>query len=178
MLEGIIRESIDKRSTKSLRKDGYLIANIYAKGIKNINAAFKVNEFIKAVKSKSDLKFPVKVDGKTYNVVVVDYQKHPVTSALKHVDLKIVLDDEISKYMIPVKLSGSPIGLKNKGILLQSKKRLAIKCKGKYLPNSFDIDVSNLDLEDAILIRDMKFPENIRVLDADRIAVVGVVKAK
>lgn len=178
MLEGIIRESIDKRSTKSLRKDGYLIANIYAKGIKNINAAFKVNEFIKAVKSKSDLKFPVKVDGKTYNVVVVDYQKHPVTSALKHVDLKIVLDDEISKYMIPVKLSGSPIGLKNKGILLQSKKRLAIKCKGKDLPNSFDIDVSNLDLEDAILIRDMKFPENIRVLDADRIAVVGVVKAK
>ena len=46
MLEGIVRESIDKRSTKALRKDGYLIANIYAKGIENINAAFKVNDFI------------------------------------------------------------------------------------------------------------------------------------
>ena len=86
MLEGIVRESIDKRSTKALRKDGYLIANIYAKGIENINAAFKVNDFIKAVKAKSGLKFDVSVGGKTYNVVVVDYQKHPVTSILKHVD--------------------------------------------------------------------------------------------
>ena len=51
MLEGIVRESMDKRSTKALRKDGYLIANIYAKGIENISAAFKVNDFIKAAKA-------------------------------------------------------------------------------------------------------------------------------
>ncbi len=45
MLEGIIRESITKKETKSLRRDGYLIANIYGKGVENINAAFKENEF-------------------------------------------------------------------------------------------------------------------------------------
>ncbi|RAZ24650.1 50S ribosomal protein L25/general stress protein Ctc [Campylobacter hyointestinalis] len=178
MLEGIVRESIDKRSTKALRKDGYLIANIYAKGIENINAAFKVNDFIKAVKSKSDLKFPINVGGKTYNVVVVDYQKHPVTSALKHVDLKVVLDDEVSKYMVPVKVFGTPVGLKNKGVLLQSKKRLTVKCAGKNLPNSFDIDVSPLDVDNTILVRDIKVPEGVSIVEAGRVAVVGVIKAK
>ncbi|ABK82594.1 50S ribosomal protein L25/general stress protein Ctc [Campylobacter fetus] len=178
MLEGIVRESIDKRSTKALRKDGYLIANIYAKGVENINAAFKVNDFIKAVKVKSDLKFQVSVGGKTYDVVVVDYQKHPVTSALKHVDLKVVLDDEVSKYMIPVKPFGTPIGFKNKGVLLQSKKRLAVKCKGKDLINSFDVDVSGLDVDDTILVRDIKTVPGVRILDADRVAVLGVIKAK
>ncbi len=178
MLQGIIRESIDKRATKALRKDGYLIANIYAKGVANINAAFKVNEFIKAVKAKTTLNFDISVAGKSYNVVVVDYQKHPVTNALKHVDLKIVQPDTVSRYMIPVKPFGTPIGLKNKGVLLQSKKRLAVKCAGKNLPNSFDIDVSGLDLDDTVLVRDIVAPAGVKILDAGQNAVLGVVKAK
>ena len=80
MLEGIVRESISSKATKALRKDGYLIANIYAKGLANINAAFKVNDFLRTVKNKDSLKFQVKVAGKTYEVVVVEYQKHTVTN--------------------------------------------------------------------------------------------------
>ncbi len=40
MLEGIVRESIGKKSAKALRRDGYLIANIYGKGLENVAAAF------------------------------------------------------------------------------------------------------------------------------------------
>ena len=45
MLEGIIRESISKSLNKALRNDGYLIANIYGKGVQNINCAFKKNDY-------------------------------------------------------------------------------------------------------------------------------------
>lgn len=55
MLEGILRDSIAKQSTKQLRRDGYLIANIYGKGLENINAAFKVNDFIRFMKKKLNL---------------------------------------------------------------------------------------------------------------------------
>jgi ribosomal protein L25 (general stress protein Ctc) len=65
MLEGIIRESTDKKATKALRKDGYLIANIYGKNKENINAAFKENEFIKSVRNKETLAFDVKVGDNT-----------------------------------------------------------------------------------------------------------------
>ena len=41
MLEGIIRDSMTKQATKTLRRNGYLIANIYGKGLENISAAFK-----------------------------------------------------------------------------------------------------------------------------------------
>ena len=47
MLEGIVRESIGKKASKALRRDGYLIANIYGKGLENVQAAFKINDFIK-----------------------------------------------------------------------------------------------------------------------------------
>lgn len=178
MLEGIIRESIGKKASKALKRDGYLIANVYAKGLKNINAAFKSNEFIKYVRNKKSLAFDIKLGSNTYKVVVQDYQKHPVTNALTHVDLRVVLDNEISKYLIPVKTSGIPVGLKNKGVLVQSIRRLPIKCKGKDLVDEFNLDVSNLDVGDSILVRDIKLPENALTTLAGDIAVVGVLTAK
>ncbi len=178
MLEGIIRESIEKKSTKALRRDGYLIANIYGKGLENINAAFKENEFIKAVRYKETLAFPVKVGKQTLDVVVVEYQKDPVTSKLVHVDLKVAQKGLETKYLVPVKPVGTPKGLKDKGVLIQSKKRLAVKCKAEDLPNSFELDVSDLGLNDSILVRDIEAPKNVQILDADRIAVLGVIKAK
>lgn len=177
MLEGIVRESIDKKSTKALRRDGYLIANIYGKGLENINAAFNVNEFVKELRAKNTLAFDVKVGEKTLKVVVVDYQKHPVTNELKHVDLKVVLDGVESKYLIPVKISGTPIGLKNKGVLVIYRRKLAVRCIGENLPNSFDLDVSNLDVDNNILVKDVKVPDGVTMLEGANIAIVGVTTA-
>ncbi|MFL1705928.1 50S ribosomal protein L25/general stress protein Ctc [Campylobacter sp. MOP7] len=178
MLEGIVRESIGKKASKALRRDGYLIANIYGKGLENIEAAFKVNEFIKEVRKKDSLAFDVKVGDKVLKVVIVEYQKDPITNALKHVDLKVALPGVVSKYLIPVKPFGTPIGLKNKGVLILSKKRLAVKCTAENLPNSFALDVSKLDVEDTILVRDITVPAGVSMVDAGHVAVVGVVKAK
>ncbi|EAI3059771.1 50S ribosomal protein L25/general stress protein Ctc [Campylobacter coli] len=178
MLEGIVRESIGRKAAKALKRDGYLIANIYGKGLENINAAFKVNDFIKEVRKKTTLAFDVKVGSQTLNVVVVDYQKDPVTAELKHVDLKVVQKGVISKYMVPVKITGTAIGLKNKGVLIQSKRRLKVKCAAENLPNFFELDVSKLDVGDALLVRDIVVPAGVTMIDADRVAVVGVEKAR
>ncbi len=178
MLEGIIRESIGKKATKAYRRDGYLIANIYGKGLENINAAFKSNEFIKAVRKKETLVFDVKLGDKTIPVIIQDYQRDPVTEKLLHVDLRAVQEGVLSKYLIPVKASGTPKGLKDKGVLIYSKKRLLVKCKGEDIPNAFELDVSDLDVGDSILIRDIEAPANVTLMDADRVSIVGVIKAK
>lgn len=178
MLEGQIRQSIGRKSAKAARQDGMLIANIYGKGVENIHAVFKTNEFIKEVRKKDGLIFPISVDGKTYEVVIVDYQHHPVTSEIKHVDLKIALKGVESFYMVPVKVVGTAKGLKNKGVLIQSKRRLKVKCKAENLPNFFELDVTDLDVGDALLVRDIKVADNVKIIDAGRVAVVGVEKAR
>ncbi len=178
MLEGIIRESIDKKATKALRRDGYLIANIYGKGLENINAAFKDNEFIKAARKKETLIFDVKVGDKTLPVIIQEYQRDPVTNRILHVDLRVAQKGLEAKYLVPVKTTGSPIGLKNKGVLITSKKRLLVKAKAEDLPNAFVLDVSDLDVGNSILIRDIEVPANVTLMDADRVSVVGVIKAK
>ncbi len=178
MLEGIIRESTGKSATKALRRDGYLIANIYGKGLENINAAFKENEYIKAVRNKESLAFPIKVGGKEMNVVVQAYESHPVTGKLLHVDLMVAQPGVVTHYHIPVVPVGEAKGLKNKGMVFVSKPRLRVKAKIEDVPNKLEIDVTDMDVGDAKLIRDLPEIPGCTYTDADRVAVLSVIKAK
>lgn len=178
MLEGQIRESISKSQAKALRNDGYLIANIYGKGKENIHCAFKVNDFVKMVKHKSTLIFPVKVGDKTLDVVIQDYQKDPVTNTIIHVDLLLAQKGVMSKYKVPVRTKGIAKGLKNKGVLFVSTKRISVKCTAENLPNVYEIDVSDLDVGDSVLVRDLPKIDGVSVLNNPSVAVVGVIKAK
>ena len=178
MLEGIVRESIGKKATKAYRRDGYLIANIYAKGMENINALFRSNEFTRAAKNKETLVFDVKVGDKVMPVIIQDYQSDPLTAQLLHVDLRVAQEGVVSKYLIPVRTTGTPKGFKNKGVLIISKKRLLVKCKAENIPNYFTLDVSDLDVGGSILIRDMEATEGVELMDDDRVSIVGIIKAK
>ncbi|MDR3162374.1 MAG: 50S ribosomal protein L25/general stress protein Ctc [Helicobacteraceae bacterium] len=178
MLEGIIRESTVKSATKALRRDGYLIANIYGGGQVNINAAFKRNDFLRFVKNKEKLSFQVKVGGKSHNVVIEEYQQDSVTDELLHVDLRVVEADRCARYLVPVKTTGTPKGVKNKGVFITMKKRLPVSCLGRDLPDSFAIDVGDLDVGDTVLARDITAPKGVKILLDGRVAITGVIKAK
>jgi large subunit ribosomal protein L25 len=178
MLEGIIRESTGKKAVKALRRDGYLIANIYGKGLDNVNAAFKSNEYIRAVRNKESIAFPVKVDGKEMNVVVQSYESHPLTGELLHVDLMVAQPGVVTHYMVPVNAVGTPIGLKNKGLLNVAKPRLRVKAAIENLPNTIEINIDNLDVGDAIMIRDIADIENVKFTDDGRVSVLSMIKAK
>ena len=177
MLEGKIRESNKKAYTKKLRSDGYLIANIYGKGFENINAYFNANDFIKFVKNKEDVYFDIKIDKKELKVVIREVQTHPVKNDILHVDLMLAQKDLISKYKVPVRTKGQAIGLKNKGLLLINQKRIKVKCKVEDLPKEFLIDVSELDVGNSVLVKDLIVPKNVLIDLEPRISVLSVIKA-
>ena len=178
MLEGIIRESIGSASAKKLRRDGYLTANIYANGVENVQAAFKRGEFVRAVRSKGGLTLPLTIAGTEYKTVIQEYQLHPVTGDVLHVDLRIAVPGQVTNYLVPVKTVGTPKGLKNKGVLMVQKKRLKVRGAIEDMPDTFTLDVTDLDRDDAILVRDIEVPANCRLMDRPDVAVVGVIKAK
>ena len=178
MLEGIVRESIGKRTAKVLRRDGYLTANLYANGVENIQAAFKRGEFVRAVRNKESLAFPVKVGDTELNVVIQEYQLHPVNGDVKHVDLRVVVPGQVTNFLVPVITHGTPIGLKNKGVLVMSKKRLKVRGAIENVPAKFDLDVEPLQRDDSILVRDIEVPANCRLMDRPDVAICGVIKAK
>ena len=178
MLEGIIRESIGSASSKRLRRDGYLTANIYANGVENIQAAFKRGDFVKAVRAKDGLTLNLQVGDKELKTVIQEYQLHPVNGDVVHVDLRVAVPNQKTNFLVPVKTIGTPKGLKNKGVLVQSKKRLKVRGTIEDMPSNFTLDVTALDRDDSILIRDIEAPANCRLMDRPDVAICGVIKAK
>jgi len=178
MLEGIIRESIGKKGTNALRRDGYLIANIYGKGLENIHAAFKMNEYIRTVRNKDTLAFPVTVNSKEMNVVVQAYEAHPLTAKLLHVDLMVAQPGVVTHYNVPVVAQGEAVGLKNKGLVNISKPRLRVKAAIENVPSSINVDVTEMDVGDSKLIRDIAKIDNVTFTDADRVSLISIIKAK
>lgn len=178
MLEGIVRESTGPKNTKALRRDGYLIANVYGKGLENIHAAFKMNEYIRTVRNKETLAFPVKLDGKELNVVVQSYESHALTGNLLHVDLMVAQPKVATHFMIPVEPIGDAIGLKNKGMVFVAKQRLRVKATIENIPNSISIDVTDMDVGDSKLIRDLDAIKDVTFTDNGRVSVLSVIKAK
>ena len=178
MLEGIIRESTGKKATKALRSDGYLIANIYGKGLDNVHAAFKKNEFIKAIKNKTTFAFEAKIGGKEYSLVIEEYQKDPVSYNLLHVDLIVAQPKMVTSYQIPIIVEGSPVGLKNKGVLIQYRHRLKVKSAIEDLPSFIGLDVSDLDVGDNILVKDLKLKDSVVISIGETIPITGVIRAK
>ncbi len=178
MLEGIIRESIGKKGTNALRRDGYLIANIYGKGLENIHAAFKMNEYIRTVRNKDTLAFPVSVNGKEMNVVVQSYEAHALTGNLLHVDLMVAQPKVVTHYHVPVIAEGEALGLKNKGMVHIAKTRLRVKGAIENVPNSIVVDVTPMDVCDSRLVRDLEKIKNVTFTDSDRVSVLSIIKAK
>ena len=178
MLEGIVRESIGKRTAKLLRRDGYLTANLYANGVENIQAAFKRGEFVRAVRNKETLAFAVKVGENELNVVIQEYQLHPINGDVKHVDLRITVPGQVTTFLVPVTTYGTPVGLKNKGVFVLSKKRLKVRGAIEDMPAKFDINVEPLERDESILVKNVEVPANCKILDRENVAVCGVIKAK
>ncbi len=178
MLEGIVRESTGKKSTNALRRDGYLIANIYGKGLENINAAFKENEYIRTVRNKETLAFAVKLGDKEMNVVVQAYESHAITGKLLHVDLMVAQKGVVTHYHVPVVTEGEAIGVKNKGLVNIAKPRLRVKAAIENVPNKIVVDVTSMDVGDSRLVRDLAKIPNVTFTDSDRVSVLSIIKAK
>jgi large subunit ribosomal protein L25 len=177
MLEGISRDKVGKTDAKKLRNEGYLIANIYGGDLKeNVYSAFKKNDFIRYVKNKDTFAFDVKVGDATYNVTIVEYQKDPVTYDLKHVDL-IATSSKKQFYMLPIRIKGVAKGVKNKGLLTIHRSRLKVKAVISDLPSFLEIDVTDLDVGDNVLVKDINL-KNANIFLNSTIPLVGVIKAK
>lgn len=177
MLEGIVRESIGKRDAKLLKRDGYLIANIYAKDVENINAAFKHGDFVRAVRAKKNLELEMKVGDKEIKAVIQEYQLHPVNGNIIHVDLRVAVPGVVTDYLVPVLTTGTPIGFKNKGVLIINKKRIRVRGAIENMPANFTLDVAALDKNESILVRDIEVPEGCKLMDRGEVSVCGVIKA-
>jgi len=112
------------------------------------------------------------------NVVIQEYQLHPIHGEVVHVDLRVAVPGQVTDFLVPVVTHGTPVGLKNKGVLVISKKRVKVRGTIEDVPAKFDLNVEPLQRDDSILVRDVEVPANCRMMDRPDVAICGVIKSK
>lgn len=97
------------------------------------------------------------IDGQTPKKVLIrEVQRHPWRPQLLHVDFFHIRADEKVRVEVPLRLIGTPIGVRNAGgILQQGRHEIEVECLPREIPEYFELDVSALDIGDSLHVADL-----------------------
>jgi large subunit ribosomal protein L25 len=108
-------------------------------------------------------------------VLLQELQHHPLRGDVLHVDLREVSETEKVTIMVPVETTGEPIGVKSGGGVLEHVLfRLRVRGLPRDLPEYIQVDVTNLDVGQAIHIGDIQRPPNAEILGDKSLSVIAV----
>ena len=180
-LEVEIREELGKVQVKHLRESGFIPAVVYKEGKES--TAIKVSHrqlwgLIHQHRLESvviNLKVKDDKKQKSRACLIKEIQYDPVKGDIVHVDFNQISLDKAIKVNVPVVAKGEPIGIKQEGGSLEHILwEIEVECLPVDIPKNIEVDVSNLKIGDAIHIKDIIFPANIKVMNDPEAIVVSV----
>lgn len=167
-LEVEIRQRTGKGDAKRIRKNGKIPGVVYG-GKENLHIIVSPEKLKNALKGPFRLNTLLKLKVKDHPelsdriVMLKDYQIDPIKDTLIHVDFIEVREDRKISVEVPVKLQGTPEGVKRGGVLQWNIRKLKLKCYPSAIPPEIVIDVSPLLLGHSFHISDLKLPEGVEV---------------
>ena len=164
-LKAQLREKMGKSATRKYRANGWIPAEFYSSRDENMHLLLNGGEFENVLSHGHGL-FSLKVEGKNkdFQCIIKEIQTEPVLGKVLHADFQGVKLGEKINLMVPIHLAGTAAGVKAGGILEFLIREVEVECLPKDIPDSLEIDVTNLQIGDTVRVKDL-VSENIRVLD-------------
>jgi len=179
-LKASVRSSLGRNAVKSLRAKGVIPGVIYGKlGTQAISIDNKeLKEALHHVSSENvlvDLLLANEGNESKKFVFLQDVQHDFLKDVITHVDLHEIAHDEPIHVEVNIVEEGEPVGVRVGGCLLESPlRRLRIACLPKDLPEHIVVDVSHLEIGQAIHVGELKLPAGVTVLNAKDQSVAAV----
>lgn len=174
-LNGERRESTGTRLARALRKNGKLPAVIYGHGEAPEAIALDQRQVEVALRHGSRT-LEVDVAGKKGQYLIKEVQYDHLNETPIHLDLTRVDLTEKVRVRIGIELKGTPKGVSDGGVLDQLMGDVEVECLVTQIPSTFHPLVTDLGLNDSLLVKDLELPAGVTALanPQDRIAMVKV----
>ncbi len=179
-LKAEYRQGTGKSVTRKLRAQGKIPAILYGAGEENRLLQLDAHEldvFLKHQAGESPV-VQLEINGETLDVIIKEVQREPVFGKLLHVDFQVLHKGEKVIVEVPVVLKGEPVGLKKGGVMEQLIRELEVRAVPAKLPSAIEVDVSHLDIGDAIHVRDLQVEEGVEILEDPEQTVVTILAPK
>ena len=154
------REAAGKGPARQQRLGGNIPAIVYGPEIEPISIAIEEKTLRTALKAASSASlFDLDVEGEHNKVILRDMQRDPITSKVIHIDFHAVSMTRPIGVQVPIRLIGSPIGVKVDGGIMQTTMReVDVTCLPGDIPDFVELDVSELSIGDSIHVSDLDIP--------------------
>ena len=165
---------------KKLRREGTLPAVLYGHDGNN-SVALKLSNYEaeallrKASVNKSVITVNVPDLPWSGKVILREVQKHPWKNKIHHLSFFSIASQDFIEVSMPINFVGEAVGVTNSGGTLDMvMTEVQLKCPPDAIPQSLDVDVSELDIGDALHVGEIKLPEGSTIAADDKLLVVSV----
>ncbi|TXT47192.1 MAG: large subunit ribosomal protein L25 [Spirochaetes bacterium] len=176
VLHAFNRAKTTKGELNTFRKEGKLPAVIYGAGKDAANLFVYTHEYEKALKSITESTIiTLDIEGKKVNVFVKEHQREAVSKSLLHIDFLEFQEGKILHAHVRIRLRGTPKGVVSGGVLENPTHEVEVACDPSVLPEHIDLDITSLEVNHAIHVRDIPAMEGVKIL-ANPDTVIAAVK--
>jgi len=178
LLEAEQRQEVGKTRVNALRKSGFIPGNVYSEGKEAVSVKVSRHQLLQLIHhhriENVVINLKVKDDKKkgARPCMIKEIQHEPVRGDILHIDFNEISLTKTIKVNVPVETKGEPAGVKLEGGSLEHILwEIEVECLPTDIPKNIEVDVSSLKIGDSIHVKDIKFPDKVKVL-ADPEAVV------
>ena len=153
-LKASLRKETGKKSSKTIRAEEGVPCVLYG-GKENINFFATEGDFRHLIFTPHVYIVNIDIEGNNHNAIIKDLQFHPVTDKLLHVDFYEVSETKAITVEVPVKLTGSSVGVREGGKLVTERRKVQVKGLPKDIPAEIEIDITQLGIGKSIRVGDI-----------------------
>ena len=162
-VSGQKRSETGKKASKLMRKEGLVPCNLYGekKGENGLPEAMSfavpMADLRKVIYTPHIYVVNLNIDGAEHKAIIKELQFHPVKDTLLHIDFYEINEQKPITIGIPVKLNGLAQGVRDGGRLSLIVRKVNVTAKYQDIPETLDIDVTNLTIGKSIKVGDLSF---------------------
>jgi len=173
-----LRTLTGKNSCRRLRAEGLLPGVVYGKGIEPTPVTLSPKELSAALSGESGQNTLLSIKGcgplEGSMVIVTEILRDALKRTAKHVDFhKLDMSVKVRVH-VPVKLMGTAAGVKEGGMLDFPTHSLDIECLPGMIPESIDVDITQLTIGHSIHVSDLKLAAGVKVMLDSRASIVSI----
>ncbi len=175
-----VRTAVGKTEAKRLRRALRIPGIVYGGSQGSLPVVVNPHELLSALGAGENVLINLSLGGgaetQTRTVILKELQLDPVKGRPLHADFMEVSMERKIRVEVPLVLAGESVGVKSKGgILEQPLRQLFVECLPLNIPERITVDVSALDIGDALHVRDLTAAEGVRILEDGGRVVASVV---
>lgn len=170
------REGRGTGEGRRLRRAGRVPAVAYGSGLDATPVSVDALELYHALRTEAGLNALIRleIDGDTHLTLARELQRHPVRREILHVDFVAVDRARKVTVDVPINLLGEAPGTEEGGVVDQVRFDVAVEVLPLEVPDSLELDISDMQVGDVKRLGDLTLPEGVELLDDPDATVVSV----